>query len=262
MTAPTLPFDPLAAYRRMFATAQDGVAAWWYFGTAFIDVPGFPIIPGITAETVMIYKTTTLSDDAFRMDWWEIGYFRDVATGEISRTWLNPVTGETRPAPQKFEEGPANFVIQRDGDGIKLDLVQAHARIDSVDVVFTEDAGRILLTQTERKTRGFPLPDGSMASLDSPDASRAVTTLSILSSRADLEHDSAPSSGAYDFELQTIPGWMGFGDRKGTTLTRGAMVKADMNQPLNPLAWERLKSLFPASFDGDVILPKWPEEAR
>ncbi|WP_428149687.1 hypothetical protein [Brevundimonas sp.] len=254
-------FDPLSAYRTMFGTARDGVAAYWYFGTAFVEIEGFPVTPAIQAETLMVYKTTTLSPDAFRMDWWEIGYMRDIATGEISKSWVNPITGAVRTSPQKFEEGPAHFLIQRDGDGLKLELEQAHARIDRVDVVFTEEDGRILLTQTERKTRGFPLPDGTMVGPDHPDASAAVTTLSIISSRPDLASDSAPGSGAYDFVLQKLPSWMGFGDRKGTLLTRGAMVKAEMNHALNPIAWQRLKDLFPECFDGDVVLPKWPEPA-
>ena len=251
-------FDALAAYRRMFATATDGVAAWWYFGTAFAEIPGYLSLPVIQAETLMIYKTTTLSADAFRMDWWEIGYMRDLATGEIARAWTNPLTGATVAAPQKFEEGPAHFLIARDGAGLKLELTQAHARIERVDVVFSEADGRVLLEQTERKVRGFPLPDGSMPSLDSADVSAARTTLSIQAARADLVNPSAPCSGAYDFELRKPPGWMGFGDRPGTAMTRGAMVKAGLNEQINPIAWRRLQQLFPDCFDGDEVRPRWP----
>ncbi|WP_394762687.1 hypothetical protein [Phenylobacterium sp.] len=256
-TPPGAGFDALDAYRRMFATAHDGDAAWWYLGTMFVEIPGYLPLPVIQAETVMIYRTTTLSNDAFRMDWWEIGYMRDLATGEVAQTWTNPITGKTVPSPQKFEEGPAHFLIQRDGAGLKLELTQPYARIESVSVEFSEADGRILLEQTERKVRGFPLPDGSMPSLDSGDVSPARTTLSILSSRADLAKPSAPSSGAYDFELRTPPAWTGLAGHGGRAITRGAMVKTEMHAPLNPIGWRRLKTIFPECFEGDEIRPRW-----
>lgn len=258
-SAPSGDFDALSVYRRMFATATDGLAAWWYFGTAFVEAPGSDLsIPVVQAETLMIYKTSTLSPDAFRMDWWEIGYMRDVATGEIAQTWTNPVTGAALPAPQKFEEGPAHYLISRDGSGLRLELTQAHARIEHVEVAFTETDGRVRLEQRERKVRGFPLPDGSMPSLDSPDVSAARTTLSFQCARADLQADTAHCTGVYDFELGKPPAWMGFGDRPGRAITRGAMVKAAMNEPLNPIAWRRLRTLFPDRFEGDEVRPRWP----
>lgn len=250
-------FDALDAYRRMFATADDGDAAWWYFGTMFVEAPGFLPLPVIQAETLMIYRTTTLSPDAFRMDWWEIGYMRDLSTGKVAETWTNPITGARVPAPQKFEEGPAHFLIQRDGAGLKLELTQPFARIESVTVAFSETDGRLLLEQTERKVRGFPLPDGTMPDLDSTDVSPARTTLSILSARADLAAANTPSSGAYDFELRTPPAWTGLAGCGGRAITRGAMVKAEMNEKLNPIAWQRLESIFPDCFDGEVIRPRW-----
>lgn len=251
-------FDPLAAYRAMFAGPENGMSAWWYFGEAFAEMDGFPSIPVIQAETLMIYKTQPLSPDAFRMDWWEIGYMRDLATGEIAKSWLNPITGARMPAPSKFEEGPAHFLISRDGDGLKLELTQAHARIERVDVTFTRHGDRLQLTQVEQKVRGFPLPDGTMPSLDSPNVSRARTQLTLFSGIADLGQALPPSSGVYDFELSSLPSWMGFGALKGRFLTRGAMVKApDIHHQLNPIAWARLKSLFPERFDRDRVAPKW-----
>ena len=249
-------FDALSAYRRMFATAEDGLTAWWYFGTSFVEMPGYPTIPVLHIETLMIYRTVTLSPDAFRMEYWEIGYMRDPTTGEIARRWLNPITGAEVTSPDRFEEGPAHFTIERIGSALKLDLVQAHARIESVDVVLSLTNDRVMIEQTERKVRGFPLPDGSMPSLDSDSVSRARTKLTMVSSQADLQLSSAPCSGAYEFELAQPP-WMGFGDQVGRSITRGVMVKTDMNEKRNPVAWERMKSLYPDCFDGDEVRPRW-----
>jgi hypothetical protein len=250
--------DPLDTYRRMFANIEDGLSAWWYLGSSFIDVEGFPSFPVQHIETVMVYKTRTLSPDAFQMDWWEIGYMRDPTTGEIAKTWTNPITGAVVAAPNKFEEGPAKFVFTRKGDGLDVQLEQAHARIESVEVVFTEYDGRVMLEQTERKVRGFPLPDGSMPSLDSTNVSKAQTRLTIISAKADLLRPDTPSSGSYDFTLGA-PAWMGMGERGGRCVVKGIMVKAAMNNQLNPTGWARLQALFPGRFDGDDIRPLWPQ---
>ena len=257
LQAAKAPFDALNTYRRMFANAEDGMSAWWYFGVSLMQVENYPTIPVQHIETVMIYKTRTLSKDSFRMDWWEIGYMRDPITGEIADKWINPVTGQRLTAPHKFEEGPAHFTFTRKGDGLDVTLEQAHARIDSVEVTFTEDDGRIMLNQIERKTRGFPLPDGTMPSLDSEHVSKAETRLTIISSLADLEHPDAPSSGSYGFELKKAPPWMQLGDRKGRCVVEGVMVKAGVNEKLNPTAWARLQTLFPDCFDGENLKPKW-----
>jgi hypothetical protein len=258
--APTAPkaavIDALDAYRRMFAGAEDGLSAWWYLGNMRVEMENFPAIPVLHVETVMVYRTTTLSPDSFRMDWWEIGYMRDPVTGEIAKSWTNPITGKVVPAPQKFEEGPARFIISRADNGIKLELIQAHARVQSVEAVFTESEGRILLVQTEKKVRGFPLPNGEMPSLDSDGVSPALTRLNLFSSRADLTGAYPASSGSYDFELAPPP-WMGFGDMKGRSITQGVMVKTPMQERINPTGWARLQALFPEHFDGENIVPKW-----
>jgi hypothetical protein len=249
--------DPLDTYRRMFAEPTDGVSAWWYLGTSYAEMDGYPVIPVLNVETVMLYKTSTLSPDSFRMDWWEIGYMRDPVTGEVAKTWTNPITGAQLPFPQKFEEGPSYFTFTREDARLKVELVQKHARVESVEVSFTERDGRILLDQHERKVRGFPLPDGSMPSLDSDQVSRARTRLSIFSAKADLERPGAPSSGSYEFELKA-PAWMGMGERPGRTIVRGVMVKApDPQAQLNPTGWARLRELFPDCFEGERIVPNW-----
>ena len=223
------------------------------------EIEEYPTLPVLHIETLMIYNTTTLSDKAFRMDWWEIGYMRDPTTGEIARQWLNPITGALVDCPDRFEEGPSHFIIEQAGAALEVSLVQAHARIESVEVNFTTQGGRVFLEQTERKVRGFPLPDGSMPSLDSDQVSSARTMLSVFASQDDLAKNSAHSSGAYEFELAP-PAWMGFGGRPGRSITRGIMVKAGMNHQLNPLAWQRMKALFPDCFDGESVRPRWSTE--
>lgn len=249
--------SPLQIYRRMFGTPEDGLAAYWYLGTMSVQVEDLPTIPVVAAETVMVYRTRTLSDTVFKMDWWEIGVMRDPVTGEIPVAWTNPITGAVIPAPRKFEEGPAGFTVTADGDRLHVELVQAHAKILGVEVEMTKADGRVFLKQVETKYRGFPRPDGSFPEPGEVGSVRARTQLSIWADLDELSTSPYPfSSGAYDFELD-LPPWMGFGDRKGVCLTRGVMRKADMNDPINPIAWARLKEEFPDRFEGDELRPVW-----
>ncbi len=249
--------DLLTTYRKIYGSLDDGLSCWWYFGGVFIDIPGQPSIPVIQAETVMVYRLQTIGADAFHMHWWEIGYFRDIATGEIAKTWTNPVSGAQVAAPGKFEEGPARFTFTRHGDGLHVDLIQPGANVQSVDVKLTTLGERVHLLQTEKKVRGFPQADGTLPDPASAQSSAATSILSVFADRAALgsEARSVESSGAYSFELQAPAGWMAFGDVTGKSIVRGVMQKAPLNHQLNPTAWARLKQTYPHYFDGDRILP-------
>lgn len=253
--------DVFAAYRKMFTSTEDGLVAWWYFGGAFVRPEGFPELPVIQAETVMVYRTETVSADQYKIHWWEIGLFRDQSTNLPVTTWENPVTGEAIKAPASFEEGPACFTITRNGTGIDVHLVQANANVRDVTVTARDIGGRVFLEQVERKIRGFPLPDGTIPDPDTADAFDAVTTLSIFCDRAELDDpatDRVHSSGVYLLELPALPLWMNFGDLKGDNIVRGRMIKSPLiDGTMNPVAWEDLKKAFPQRFDGDRIKPKW-----
>lgn len=251
--------DGYTAYRRLMTSAADGDVAWWYFGTVYASVPGYPELPVIEAETVMVYRTETIAPGRCRIRWWEIGYFRDPRTGDVARSWANPVTGRTVPAPRAFEEGPAHYVLHAAGPGVRLDLVQAHADVISVAARFVRSDAALLIDQQEIKTRGFPQADGSLPDPASPHAARARTTLQMYGSAAALAGDapSVPGTGSYTFELGQLPAWMGFDDIAGSVKTRGIMHKAAVGDPINAIAWHRLKTAFPHRFDGDTIRPNW-----
>jgi len=46
--------DIFKAYRKMFTSAEDGLVAWWYVGGAFVAPDGYPEMPVIESETVMV----------------------------------------------------------------------------------------------------------------------------------------------------------------------------------------------------------------
>jgi len=243
----------------MLAAPEDGLVAWWYLGETLCELEGRPTMPTLQAETVMVYRTETLDADTFRIHWWEIGYFRDPITGNVVDQWHNPITGHTASAPKWFEEGPAHYTVKRVAEGIEVDLVQPQAIVKSVVPAIHPAFGQVHLLQTERKARSFPQPDGSIPAPDSDQAAQAVTQLSVYASQSDLDADLpwVNCTGSYSFELATLPAWLGFGELRGRSITYGRMQKAKINEPLNPIAWERLQALLPACFDQGRIVPKW-----
>jgi hypothetical protein len=252
--------DLFSAYRKMFGSSADGESCWWYLGATSLKIPDYPEIPAILPETIMVYRTETLAADAFKLHWLEVGCFRDLLTGELVESWTNPVTGATVGAPNSFAEGPACYTIKAAGNGVQISLVQAHAHVLAVKARYREIGGRVMLTQTETKLRGFPNADGSLPEPGTPGAATALTTLSLFSDRADLDSAQvhwAPSTGVYSLDLDILPAWMGFGDIAGATRVSGIMHKSTMKDRVNASAWDRLSMLFPSFFHGDSVRADW-----
>ena len=251
--------NELLAHRALMGSAADADVCWWYMGSTMVHPDGQPPIATLHSETIMICRTETIAPDAYRIRWLEIGCFRDPVTGEPAERWANPVTGETVAAPSSFEEGPSAYtVVARDG-GLSIELTQAHATVRGVEAALSVEGGRLRLTQTERKVRGFPLPDGSMPGPDSGAVTETTTVLTVFAdAQAVLSGRVEPSEclGLYSFELPILPAWMGFSS-SGRTLVSGVMRKTSLDSRLNAIARDRLKSTFPAYFTGDDLTPPW-----
>ena len=248
--------NDLQTFRRIFASARDEEVVWWYFGTVQVEIEGHKPIPSLNPVTIMVYRTETVSPDELKVHYREVGYFRDPVAGALVTQWRNPLTGKRVDAATTFVEGPSCYTVRQTADGLSLSLEQAHATVDRLDAIVTRHGDRLLLTQNEYKSRGFPLPDGTMSTR----VSRARTTLSFFADAAELESGapSVASTGTYVFELNSIPGWMGFGEIAGTTVVTGSVVKAaGVADRLNAEGWDTLSRLFPDFFDGDRIRPKW-----
>ena len=249
----------LDIYRRTLTSADDTDSVWWYLGTSTAQAEGHPEIIVSHVETVMIYRAKTLSDTSYRVPWWEIGVFRDAITGELPGTWTNPVTGVTVEAALKFEEGPSGFSLRDDGQGgIEMfDAVQAFAALESADIAISDVGDRVMVTQTEIKTRSFPGKDG-IPDLAAGEGSRSRTVLQWLAARSDLESGapSVPATGMYSLEIAAPP-WLGFGDTPVKFMVKGLMVKAPLAPVLNPRGWADLQVVYPQYFRDGQICPRW-----
>ncbi len=249
----------LDIYRRTLTTAEEDDSVWWYLGTSTVEAEGHPEIIVSHVETVMIYRARTLGEASYRVPWWEIGVFRDAITGELPETWTNPVTGVVVEAAVRFEEGPSGFSLRDNGrGGIEMfDAVQAFAALESADIAISQVGSRVMVTQTEIKTRSFPGKDG-IPDLAAGEGSRSRTVLQWLADRAELE-SGAPSvhaTGMYSLEIAAPP-WLGFGDTPVKFMVKGLMVKAPLEPVLNPRGWSDLQKVYPQYFQAGQICPRW-----
>jgi hypothetical protein len=248
--------DLYSTYRKMFATLADERVVWWYCGGVTAPREGVGLVPHVQAETIMVYRSRDAGPDSFTIDWTEVGYFRDIATGEPLEGWFNPFTQRTEPYPKTFVDGPATFTVRRvDHGGVDIHLVQSGAHIEGVSLTHAVHGASVGLVQTESKRRTFHRPDGSLPPLDSPEATQIETVLSIwspLSAVDDAAVRNAPAAGFYSSGSKSgsSGGW-------ASTVVSGVMRKARPHERINPQAWERLREKFPAFFsaDGERIDP-------
>jgi len=250
--------DMFNAYRKMFATLDDELVVWWYCGGVVSHREGVGAVPHVQAETLMVYRTRDVSAECFTIDWTEVGYFRDITTGELLQGWFNPFSQRTEPYPRSFVDGPATFTVQRAGDGVDVQLVQHNARIDGVQVAASLNEHSVGLVQTETKTRTFHRPDGSLPPLDSPEATQIETVLSIWSPRAAVNDTQVRNAAGHGFYRSGSRG-AGAGGSWAATVVSGTMCKGGVDERVNPQAWQRLLQLYPDFFsaDGQRVAPRF-----
>ena len=154
----TQKLDVFDTYRRIFFTDGNGEVCWWYCGVVFSEIDGLGNVPISQAETIMLYRTELVSADCFKVHWKEVGYFRDIASGEILDSWFNPFTGKTLARASGLEDGPAFYTVGRadnfDDGNIDITLTQAHAKIHSVSLKTTSATDVSVL----RSPRTRPVP--------------------------------------------------------------------------------------------------------
>jgi hypothetical protein len=208
-----------------------------------VTVPGLPPLPAINAATLMVYRTETLSNDAFAIHWDEVGYFLDFVTAAPVDSWLNPVTGRRVSSPRQFAEGPARYQVSRSDDGVAVSLTQPGAAVNSIEVCWQGDARQPRIVQRERKTRGFPEVDGRLPDPGSAAGFEAVTELAFMDH---WPSDGSRTRGLYEFALAGAPPWMGFetADRARATV-HGVILKSSPQQPPRPEALSTLQRMFP-----------------
>lgn len=102
------PRDNLTAWMKMRASLESQDVYYWFTGTLDLAVPGKPIRPIITVETLILRRTLRMAADRYHVTDWEATIYRDPASGELAEAVNNPVTGR-RVEPFHYREGPVTF---------------------------------------------------------------------------------------------------------------------------------------------------------
>jgi hypothetical protein len=253
--------DIFNAYRKLFASTTDEDVCWWFCGTIVSNLEGLCEVPICQAEFIMSYKTEMPAPDTLKILRREIGYYRDPITGEIAQSWFNPLTGKIEISPSFFKEGPSVYTVTKVGDGVEITLLQNRARIKKITLVSSVSDGRVSLMQCEDKLLSRPRFDGSFADLDTPAALNTSTTLSIYGSLDDVldpKKTNIRASGYYrSKQTPNALSDMSATNLWGHSYVIGVMQKAAPDEILNPVAWQRLKTLAPQFFDGERVSPVW-----
>jgi hypothetical protein len=229
--------DPLDVYRRMFATADSQTGCYWCFAGALpVDIDEVGTVSFVQEETFRAQKTEDVGVDGFYLDWREAGVFRDIETGEVAKSFYNPDTAK-RADLGHLHHDPARFTVRRNGDGIALTLDTPGITLQGITVAAAIIDDRVSLTQTEYKLNR------------NIGAKLQCATLKIYSSLAALKGRS-PSVAAQGFYSVRIVD-------TGKTFVSGLMQKAAPDEKINPLAWDRIRGVYPEFFDGDRIQTRW-----
>jgi hypothetical protein len=231
--------DPLMVYRKMYAGLGAGAeCCWWYGGTLPFQVEDIGLVEAFQEETLRAHRVEDMGPDKFAIHWREAGVFRDFLTGEVPKTWFDPVTGVQAPHDSTLGGGLADYVVSRSGSGITVELRLPGATVHSVTLDGAVKGDRVSLTQVETKSR-----------MMLGHASNLRTTLKIYASLAELK-SGAPSVAAKGYYSVYLP------DAQ-KVFVAGMMQKASVTEKLNPIAWDRVKAASPAFFKGDRVSPDW-----
>jgi len=88
------PADNLRGFLKLTSSLADEPIVGWYSGMVFGNVPGEILRPLFRLEGFGVGQTTRQDNGTFQSSWKEVGYYKDVKTGQILEEWKNPYNDE------------------------------------------------------------------------------------------------------------------------------------------------------------------------
>ena len=88
------PKDNVEAYMKLTSTLGDDTVMSWFGGHVFSLVDGQTLKPLMALEGFGVGSAKRQPDGTFRILWKEVGFYKDLVTGAVLDTWMNPVNGE------------------------------------------------------------------------------------------------------------------------------------------------------------------------
>jgi len=113
-------FDPLSpqqnleAYIRLTRSLDPAATTVGWFGGRIFSVIGDTQIikPLFDIEGFGIGRTEPQADGSYKALWREVGYYKDLATGQIMETWKNPLLGGETCEVYPINNDPVNAVLK------------------------------------------------------------------------------------------------------------------------------------------------------
>lgn len=106
------PLDNLTAWMKMRGSLEGQDVYFWFTGGIDVAIPGEPIRPFVTVETLILRRTQRIGsaggEPVFHVTDWEASFYRHPGTGAVLDEVLNPVTGRMV-RPLHYREGPVTF---------------------------------------------------------------------------------------------------------------------------------------------------------
>jgi hypothetical protein len=193
------PRERLEAYIRAHGDTAGGETFWYAQGTVFGHVPGERPRPLFGLEVVGVSRFEPIEGGWLRLHR-EVGYYTDLATGQILERWHNPFTDRTV-----------------DVLHIQNDPVNRRFTVENTNIGVMEAGDEVIFYREVPLRYPNPLPRAEFPRYSSGDFYEALEMFNTFARRSDLEDRSrtaVPSVGSWARQGPWLP-WMEMGRYDG-----------------------------------------------
>ena len=232
--------DMFAAYARMRGRGTAGPGLWWYSGTAFGQRAGEVQEALLGIEGFSFNRLTVNADGTLSQHMAETGYFKDLKTGAILDTWVNPYNGQTvKPGHYHTHQNVTATVDSLKSEETGRPPAQTKGRIGPAMI----GADTTWITENFSSKLTLPKRDGE----DAPTTLIATSMATFSALTRDLANktlDFVPSTLTFQSISGFLP-WMGMGREAGVSVWQlmGRKVKSAADCP--PALRARIAADFP-----------------
>jgi hypothetical protein len=251
----TRPADNLTAWMKMRASLVSQDVYFWFTGTLDLAVPGEPIRPLVTVETLILRRTAPQGGQRFHVTDWEASFYRDPVTGAVAEKITNPVTGQVV-APMPYREGPVTFEYTVDHEpklvGLATPFPSKPAPFIQPWRVVGNDVWMTKYTYIFGRPQWLDIKEFPE---ETPATPISVSATAIMQTTRDLLEDPAVSSTRTSYFYQATSDWlpwMKMGQRPGFVVWREAGKKLFSLDEVPADSLATLRRLHPVWFNRPV----------
>ena len=230
------PVEALRAHVKLVGSLAEETVVSFYRLNIYADLNEGNFVPLFTLNNLLIDNWTPKGDNSYQMIKYEAGYYTDIDSYDVIKTFKHPVTGKAVPI-QNFLLGPVPRGYDKDKyvvmgynpNPLPLEIIGDRVFLATQSIESSPDF--IDPTKT-RYTNSFMTYSASLADMQNPDLA------------------SAPGHAQLQNKTEWAP-WMEMGDRPGGTVVRGYGSKVAGLDSLPPGVLEDFEQQTPLILDLD-----------